>query len=117
MLLQFYVALYTSKHFCIYRHLPLVYLCITPLVPVAACATQCTLYFCTFAFASYPFTLPFLDFSLLHCSTVLAVIRFLVSFYLHIFYLAFARSHFEFLFQSLKFVLQRMLVKYYWYMH
>ena len=117
MLLQFYVALYTSKHFCIYRHLPLVYLCTTPLVPVAACATQCTLCFCTFAFASYPFTLPFLDFSLLHCSTVLSVIRFLVSFYLHIFYLAFARSHFEFLFQSLKFVLQRMLVKYYWYMH
>ena len=100
VLLQFYIALYTIKRYCIYCHLPLDCFCNTPF---GTCSSLCiTLYFvviCVFGFASYSFTLSFLALNILHCSTVFAVIRFLV-FILHILYLAFVSSCFEFLFQS-----------------
>ena len=55
---------------------------------------------CTFAFASQPLTITFLAFSVLHCNTVFAVVRFLVPFHLHILYLTLVSNLFEFLFQT-----------------
>ena len=49
----------------------------------------------------------FLAFSVLHCSTVFALIIFLVPFHPYILYQNFVRSHFEFFSAILKFVQQR----------
>ena len=99
-LLQFYIALHSNKHIWIYCHLHLAYFCITSF---GTCSSLCiTLYpivVCTVAFASCPFMIPFIDLNVLDCSTDFAVIKFLVPFYLHILYLTFVSSHFEFLFQ------------------
>ena len=81
-------------------YLPLAYFFTSPF---GTCSSQhITLYsveVCTFAFASQPFLMPFLAFNVLHCSTIFAVIRFLVPFHLYILYLTLVSSHFKFLFQ------------------
>ena len=67
------------------------------LIPVPTYASHCInlIVVCTFAFASQPFILPFLAFSILHCSMVFAVIRSLIPSHLCTLYLAFVSCHFE----------------------
>ena len=98
--LQFYIALYTSKHFRIYCHLPLGCFCTTPfgnyrsLHHVVLCIG---LYFCLCLLAIC-ITFPSLRcFALKHS---FSLIRFLVPFHLYVLYLAFVSSYSKFLFQS-----------------
>ena len=108
-----------TQHFILVNILNLLPFTLSLFLPFGTCCSLCiTLYFVvvrTFVFSSQPFTTLFLAFfSVLHCSTVFAVITFLVPFHLQIFYLTFISSHFEVLFHSFWSQYNRMLAKCYW---
>ena len=108
-----------TQHFILVNILNLLPFTLSLFLPFGTCCSLCiTFYFAvvsTFAFSSQPFTTLFLAFfSVLHCSTVFAVITFLVPFHLQIFSLTFISSHFEVLFHSFWSQYNRMLAKCYW---
>ena len=77
---KFYIM--NSTFFSLLPYLPLACFCTTPF---GTCSRlYITVYFVevsTFAFDSQPFIIPFLAFRILYCSTVFAVIKFLVPFH------------------------------------